>query len=93
MLDQPSQVYFPKARFDKEAGDFILGDEDIIEVREIFETLRNEVAASEGKLQVIVLDHAREEVWEDLDGVVKVDEWRGGKKLVPEHWPTSEAAE
>lgn len=93
VLDQPSQVYFPKARFDKEAGDFILGDEDIIEVREIFETLRNEVAASEGKLQVIVLDHAREEVWEDLDGVVKVDEWRGGKKLVPEHWPTSEAAE
>lgn len=93
VLDQPSQVYFPKARFDEEAGDFILGDEDIIEVREIFETLRKEVAASGGKLQVIVLDHAREEVWERLDGVVKVDEWRGGKKLVPEHWPVSEVAQ
>jgi hypothetical protein len=93
VLDQPSQVYFPKAAYDKKAGDFTYQQEDIAEVRKVFKALSDEVAASGGSLQVIVLDHAREEVWEDLKGVVKIEEWRGGKKLVPDDWPAFELSE
>ena len=59
--------------------------EDIQAVRRIFEALGEQVVAAKGVLQVIVLDHADQEVWGDLPGVTLVEEWRG-KKLVPLDW-------
>lgn len=87
VYDQPSQVYFPKraARTTAEV-DEKWRDEDIDAVRKIFALLAVEVANAKGRLQVIVLDHAHEEVWGDLVGVHLVDEWRNGKKLVPIDW-------
>lgn len=38
-----------------------------------------------GRLQIIVLDHADEEVWGGLTNVHLVEEWRG-KGLVPDAW-------
>ncbi len=89
VLDQPSQVYFPKnlvRRPDDEGQEPSLRDEDIDAVRKAFEVLGKVVMAAEGKLQVIVLDHASRDVWGDIPGVVGSREWRNGIKLVPMRW-------
>ena len=59
-----------------------LKDEDRIAVRKVFLALAAAVSASEGRLQIIVLDHADEGVWGKIPGVVLTEEWRD-KKLVP----------
>ncbi len=66
VVDEPSQVYFPKnlvPRLDEEEQDLRLRDEDIDAVRQVFETLGTVVLKAQGKLQVIVLDHAGRDVW------------------------------
>lgn len=87
VYDQPSQVYFPT--MSKQQGgerDWKLTDqEDIQAVRRVFEALGKQVVAAKGALQIIVLDHADQEVWGHLPGVALVEEWRG-KKLVPLDW-------
>lgn len=89
VYDQPSQVYFPKRT--RENGDLEEAsprwrDEDVDAVRKVFQVLSKEVALSAGRLQVIVLDHAGDEVWGGLDDVVLTEEWRDGIKLVPVDW-------
>ena len=89
VIDQPSQVYFPKnlvRRQDEEDKELRLRDEDIDAVRKVFEVLGNVVTKAEGKLQVIVLDHASRDVWGEIPGVVGRREWRDGVKLVPMPW-------
>jgi hypothetical protein len=91
VLDQPSQVYFPKnvvRRPDEEEEELRLRDEDIGAVRKAFEVLGKVVLKAEGKLQVIVLDHASRDVWGEIPGVVGLKEWRDGIKLVPMKWLT-----
>lgn len=89
VLDQPSQVYFPRklAKEPKEGDDPTLGDEDVAAVRKVFVTLAHATHSIEG-LQVLVLDHATKEVWGDVD-VYQVEEWRDGKALVPKEWLAS----
>ena len=86
MLDQPSQVYFPRtlAKEAKEGDDPALRDEDVAAVRKVFETLAVATTSSKG-LQIIVLDHASADVWEGVS-VHEVEEWRNGKALVPAEW-------
>lgn len=90
ILDQPSQVYFPekvRRRHDVKE-DPKWEDEDCRAVRRIFELLGKVVAGHHGKLQVIVLDHAPQEVWGDLTAVTRSEDWRkSGTKLVPNNWP------
>lgn len=89
VVDQPSQVYFPKnlvPRPGEEEQDLRLRDEDIDAVRKVFETLGKVVLKAQGKLQVIVLDHAGRDVWGEIPGVVGLKEWRDGVKLVPMKW-------
>lgn len=90
VLDQPSQVYFPKnlvRRQEEEGGQELrLRDEDIDAVRKVFEILSKVVMKAEGKLQVIVLDHVSRDVWGNIAGVVGPKEWRNGTKLVPMRW-------
>jgi hypothetical protein len=93
VLDQPSQVYFPKrvmARseddIDEEVEEPQLRDEDVDAVRQAFEVMGRVVLDSKGGLQLIVLDHASGDVWGDIDGVVGLPEWRNGVKLVPMAW-------
>ncbi|UNK57467.1 DUF3732 domain-containing protein [Pseudoxanthomonas daejeonensis] len=87
VYDQPSQVYFPTMTKQQSGErDWKLTDqEDIQAVRRIFEALGKQVVAAKGALQVIILDHADQEVWGDLPGVSLVEEWRG-EKLVPLAW-------
>jgi hypothetical protein len=89
VLDQPSQVYFPKnlvRRPDEDEQEPELRDEDIDAVRKAFTALSRVVQKSKGRLQVIVLDHAPRDVWGDIPGVVGPREWRDGVKLVPMKW-------
>jgi hypothetical protein len=92
MIDQPSQVYFPK----KLAGTKVrneldpkLADDDVKRVRRIFQELARvavEIRKQKKDLQIIVVDHAGKNVWGDIKGVHFVGEWRGEEKLVPQKW-------
>jgi len=90
IYDQPSQVYFPVKRVVREnepAEDLDWRMEDVAAVRKVFTLLDAEVKQAQGRLQVIVLDHADEEVWGGLSNVHPVEEWRGkAKALVPPAW-------
>lgn len=89
VLDQPSQVYFPKHVVSRDVeveDDPKVRDEDVDAVRKAFEVMGSVVRGEKGKLQLIVLDHASSEVWGGIDGVVGLPEWRGGTKLVPMEW-------
>ncbi len=87
VLDQPSQVYFPRGFDGHHVSE--LGrtrDQDILAIRSVFEALGAEVARAQGQLQIIILDHAGPDVWGEIDGVTLTAEWRGDEKLVPLHW-------
>ena len=89
VLDQPSQVYFPKHVVSKNVemdDDPKVRDEDVDAVRKAFEVMGSVVRSEKEKLQLIVLDHASSEVWGGIEGVVGLPEWRDGTKLVPMEW-------
>lgn len=89
VLDQPSQVYFPRtlARETQDREDPTIRDEDVAAVRKVFSTLATAAAEIAG-LQIVVLDHASEDVWGGI-GLHVVEEWRDGKALVPLTWLSS----
>jgi hypothetical protein len=92
MIDQPSQVYFPKKLAGRKAKSDLdpkLDDDDAKRVRQLFVELAKVTLAEnreDRELQVIVVDHAGTAVWGDILGVHFVEEWRGTKKLVPINW-------
>ena len=88
VFDQPSQVYFPRALVDREglSMDIEWRDEDIRAVRKIFDAFSSVMDGAANRVQIIVLDHAGEDVWGDFEHVYKVAEWRDGEKLIPESW-------
>jgi len=87
IYDQPSQVYFPQNVSSRSTVDDVEWlDEDVVAVRDIFTAIGNEITRAENRLQVIVLDHANETVWHDIQDIELVEEWRDGKKLVPMSW-------
>ncbi|MBN6111245.1 DUF3732 domain-containing protein [Xanthomonas bonasiae] len=88
VYDQPSQVYFPARRAGKaleEELDPEWKNEDVVAVRKVFALFDHIITRTTGRLQIIVLDHADEEVWGGLPNVYLVEEWRG-KGLVPSEW-------
>lgn len=89
IIDQPSQVYFPKQLTPRPGEDIVdpkFRDEDVEAVRKAFAVMGDAVSQAKGKLQIIVFDHAPESVWENLPNVELVEEWRNGVKLVPTDW-------
>jgi hypothetical protein len=87
IYDQPSQVYFPRrAVGDDDIDPVAWRDEDVDAVRKVFKLLGEQAVAANGRLQIIVLDHADEDVWGDLEGVVLNEQWRD-RALVPHEWP------
>ena len=58
-------------------------------VKSMFRTLSDSVSAVDGKWQAIVIEHAGEDIWGGIPNVVKADEWRSGRKLIPETWYAS----
>lgn len=86
IYDQPSQVYFPRRAAGDEGADPIAWrDQDVDAVRKVFALLGEQTAAAGGRLQVIVLDHADEDVWGGLGNVALAEQWRD-QALVPLDW-------
>lgn len=89
VMNQPSQVYFPKklaVRETETPEDPQLKDEDVEAIRKAFQVMARVVESAKGALQIIVLDHASREVWGSIPNIVDFEEWRGGAKLVPPEW-------
>ena len=87
IYDQPSQAYFPRRSSSSiDSDEPVWSDEDVVAVRKVFRAISDEVGASNGRLQVIVLDHADVDVWGGVDNVWLVENWRDGEKLVPDAW-------
>ncbi|WDF52695.1 DUF3732 domain-containing protein [Paenibacillus sp. KACC 21273] len=86
VLDQPSQVYFPKLKRTQEELDLQYDDEDVKAVKSIFKTLAESVKNNNGDWQCIVLDHADSSIYGDIEEVYEVEEWRDGIKLIPQEW-------
>ena len=96
VIDQPSQVYFPSDTFD----DLIARKDsdpsparrrrhltDIESTVAIFRSLARAHQKFEGRLQIIVLDHADKTAWGDIEGIEGVYDWRGGEDfLIPSAW-------
>ncbi|MDN7626038.1 DUF3732 domain-containing protein [Burkholderia cenocepacia] len=88
IYDQPSQVYFPTLRAGREIDEHLdpeWSNEDVAAVRKVFVLFDQIIKKTSGRLQIIVLDHADEEVWGGLANVRRVEEWRG-QGLVPTEW-------
>ncbi len=92
IFDQPSQVYFPEniRRGNTPAEEPWRNDDDVAAVRKVFELLGAVVEQTDGRLQVIVLDHAPDSVWGRLPSVTLAADWHHGDKLVPSNWPGAE---
>lgn len=92
IFDQPSQVYFPRtastqSSVNDDSGDKIeYANEDVNAVKSIFKTLADSAKFQNGKWQCIVLDHAGDEIYGELEQVYEVDVWRDGRKLIPAEW-------
>ena len=86
VFDQPSQVYFPHGY--NETSDFksASGDEDMMAVRKMFDTLSQSIRETQGGWQAIVLEHADKTVYGEIEDVHEVANWRKGNKLIPESW-------
>lgn len=85
VFDQPSQVYFP-SNISQNEDDPQLTNEDMEAVKKVFITMQAAIKKSSNNLQILIFDHASEEVWSGLEGIHLVEEWRNGMKLIPEEW-------
>ena len=88
VFDQPSQVYFPRTRYSLEEPEVLLNDDDKDAVRKIFESLSTFVKDAGFDIQIIVTEHADDDIWGSiLDSRIHlVEKWRNNVKLVPVVW-------
>ena len=87
VYDQPSQVYFPNKPAQKDKEDIRLGDEDVLAVKKIFESMSSAMEKTNYRMQIIVLEHADETAWTGVNNIQLVEEWRGAdNKLIPNEW-------
>ena len=86
IFDQPSQVYFPRSRYSPDEQ--LLSDDDKNAVRKIFEALSTYVKNAEFGIQIIVTEHADDDIWGNIfeSRIHLVERWRGNEKLVPPEW-------
>tara|TARA_R110000868_G_scaffold138329_1_gene352290 strand:+ start:10850 stop:12757 length:1908 start_codon:yes stop_codon:yes gene_type:complete len=87
IYDQPSQVYYPHETEDSKGN---ISQKGVKEVSAMVKSMIDTVKETNGGLQVILLDHAGENVWgEHKDDIHLVDSkpWRGkGQALIPRAW-------
>ncbi|MET4455561.1 DUF3732 domain-containing protein [Bradyrhizobium sp. RT3b] len=99
IIDQPSQVYFPSDTFEQviDTGVALAQSstrsraarhlDDLEATRQIFRALARAQTAFEGRLQIIVLDHADQNAWGDQPNIGLVENWRGeADYLIPRAW-------
>lgn len=90
IFDQPSQVYFPQLRkkADEETDEKVdILDEDKLAVKKIFSAMSKYLQTTDHKVQIIVTEHADEDIWGDVQDTHLVERWRGNNtKLIPLEW-------
>lgn len=84
--DQPSQVYFPHEA-DLRSSNRAELDRDKEAVRKIFATFDEFIKLDNLQFQIIVTEHAGEDIWGGLRTIHEVEHWtRDGEKLIPDSW-------
>ena len=87
IFDQPSQVYFPQLRKKNDDEKIDIPDEDKLAVKKIFSAMSKYLQTTDHKVQIIVTEHADEDIWGDVQDIHLVERWRGNnKKLIPLEW-------
>lgn len=88
IFDQPSQVYFPRTRYSLNEAEAQLNDDDKNAVRKIFETLSAFVKTAKFDIQIIITEHADDDIWGNIPDskIHLVEKWRNNVKLVPVEW-------
>ena len=88
VFDQPSQVYFPRTRYSLDEAELQLNDDDKNAVRKIFESLSVFVKDAGFEIQIIVTEHADDDIWGNIPDsrIHLVEKWRNNIKLVPVEW-------
>jgi hypothetical protein len=90
VLDQPSQVYFPKSYNNASEKEMEFTDDDKQAVKKTIQTLVD--FSRKYSMQIILLDHAAEDVWGEIPDCHLVEEWRQQLndgtflKLIPQEW-------
>lgn len=88
VLDQPSQVYYPDKTEEinkieeKEKNNNLSEEEseDIQNTKKIFEVCSEFMENTNKEVQIIILEHAGESNWSNLENVHLVEKWRGTDK-------------
>ncbi|MDE6058479.1 MAG: DUF3732 domain-containing protein [Clostridia bacterium] len=86
IFDQPSQAYFPQRTNKEDVGAAIFKDEDKEAVKKIFTCYDAFLKQTKASIQIIVTEHADDDIWGDIDSVYLVAKWRGDEKLIPQEW-------
>ena len=87
IFDQPSQVYFPQLRKKNDDEKIDFPDEDKLAVKRIFSAMSKYLQTTDHKVQIIVTEHADDDIWGDVQDMHLVERWRGNnKKLIPLEW-------
>ena len=89
VFDQPSQVYFPQLKNIEQDGEELIGvsDDDKEAVKKIFVAMSEFLKRTDHDIQIIVMEHADEDVWGEIESVHLVARWRGeDNKLIPLSW-------
>lgn len=99
VIDQPSQVYFPSddsfeatVLHDEVSGATVTNRQrrhldDLESTKRIFSSLARAHQSFQGRLQIIVLDHADSHAWGRVEGVKGMENWRNEEDfLIPAHW-------
>jgi hypothetical protein len=90
VLDQPSQVYYPNAIKSKKE---LENSQDWVNTGLIFKACSEFINATDARTQIIVLEHAPKSVWQNLENVELVEDWKGESlddpyynALIPKEW-------
>lgn len=88
VFDQPSQVYFPHQKSATETDEGIsISDEDKEAVKKIFNAMSKYLQTTNNSVQIIVTEHADEDIWGEIPSINLVERWRGNtQKLIPVDW-------
>lgn len=91
ILDQPTQVFFPNGFPENNTLQTDATDEK--NVIEIFKLLNEYVLEMKGNVQIIVLDHAKPDIWGRFSNIFPFQEnWHDSSKaLIPIEWYQSES--
>lgn len=86
ILDQPSQAYYPPDK-DTELKGKLATSSDETAVKQMYDFILSATKELAPHFQVIITDHAKLNNTEFTECIT--EEWRNGKKLIPESWITS----